>query len=237
MINTNLDAKTDRLWLYIILPIVVLTLAAFLTYGVYYGLQATQPEAVAGLPIGQVVFGQYLIIAIVEWALALSIIRRLKRAGIPLMMLIAPAGQPWRFRWLPALVMVVAFNGITAGMMFVLNQMSAGAMSTYAGLRLWQKLFLLVLVVVTASFCEELIWRGYIVSRLQARGKRPWAVILISAVAFALIHGDPIHWLFTFLVGLVTAWYYRRERNLVPLFIAHAIADLWSFAWGFFLAG
>jgi membrane protease YdiL (CAAX protease family) len=222
--DTNLDAKTDRLWLYIILPIVVLTLAAFLTYGVYYGLQATQPEAVAGLSIGQVVFGQYLIIAVVEWALALSIIRRLKRAGIPLMMLIAPDGQPWRFRWLPALAMVVAFNGITAG-----------AMSTYAGLRLWQKLFLLVLVVVTASFCEELIWRGYIVTRLQARGKRPWAVILISAVAFALIHGDPIHWLFTFLVGLVTAWYYRRERNLVPLFIAHAIADLWSFV--FFLAG
>jgi hypothetical protein len=30
---------------------------------------------------------------------------------------------------------------------------------------------------------------------------------------------------------MVTGSYYTRERKLIPLMVAHAIVDLWSFGW------
>ena len=40
---------------------------------------------------------------------------------------------------------------------------------------------------------------------------------------------------FTLLFGIVTGYYYVRERNLIPLMITHAMVDLWSFGWFLFL--
>jgi membrane protease YdiL (CAAX protease family) len=62
----------------------------------------------------------------------------------------------------------------------------------------------------------------------RLRGR--WTTVLLSALFFALIH-SPLHWAFTFLFGMVTGSYYTRERKLIPLMVAHAIVDLWSFGW------
>jgi len=72
--------------------------------------------------------------------------------------------------------------------------------------------------------------RDAALARLQARGRGRWTTILLSAVFFALIH-SPLHWPFTFLYGVVTGYYYIRERNLLPLMMTHAIVDFWSFGW------
>ena len=191
-----------------------------------------RPELATLLPAGQVTFGLYALIAIVEWSLALSILRRLRRAGGSPMDLLAPHGQPWRFRWLPTALMFVAVNAIMALMMVLLAalQSASPSFSYYDGLRRWQLLLFVVGIPMSAGFCEELIWRGYVITRLEARGRGRWTTLLLSAVSFALIH-SPLHWPFTFLFGVVTGYYYVRERNLLPLAITRARVDFWTFGW------
>jgi membrane protease YdiL (CAAX protease family) len=229
----RLSNRQDKLWVYTVLPIVVLFLGGIFAYGTYYALATVQPELVASIPLGQVTFGLYIFIAVVEWVLALSVIRKLRGAGGSAMDLIAPQGNPWRFRRLPAVLVFVGLNAIMALFMAVLSAFAG--FPYYEGLRLWQRLLFVIIIPITAGFCEELIWRGYVVTRLEARGRGQWATILLSAVSFALIHGSPIHWVFTFLIGIVAGYYYIRERNLVPLIISHAVVDLWSFGWYLFL--
>ena len=99
------------------------------------------------------------------------------------------------------------------------------------GLDMWRKIVMLTVLPFTAGFCEELIWRGYIFTQLEARGYGLAKAIVFSAISFALIHGItlPDKLLTTFLFGIVAGLYYARERNLIPLMIAHIVMDVWSF--------
>jgi membrane protease YdiL (CAAX protease family) len=228
----TLTTDQDRLWVYATVPIVVFLVAGTLAYGTYFALAAVRPEVTAALPGGQVTFGLYLLIAVVEWSLAASIILRLRRAGGSAIDLIVSRGDPARFKWLPAALMFVGTNAIMGLLMVTLAglEKASPGFSYYEGLRLWQSLLLVVVVTVSAAFCEELIWRGYVITRLEARGRRRGVAVLLSAVLFALIH-SPLHWPFTFLYGLLAGYYYGRERNLIPLMITHAFVNLWTFGW------
>ncbi len=229
---TELTTKQDRLLVYIIVPIVVFFFGGTLFYGTYYTLAAIQPERVASIPLGQITFAIYIMIAVMEWALAISIIRKLRQVGASVMDLIAPQGNPWRFRWLPAVLVFVGFNVLMAVFMTFLRALQGAPV--YEGLHFWQRVLFIVMIPITAGFCEELIWRGYVIPRLEARGRSRWAVIALAALSFALIH-SPLHWPLTFLIGLLAGYYYTCERNLVPLMISHAVSDLWSFGWFLFL--
>jgi len=46
----------------------------------------------------------------------------------------------------------------------------------------------IIMISVTAAFCEELIWRGYVITRLEARGRSRWSAMILATVSFALIH-------------------------------------------------
>ena len=46
------DARGDRLWVYAVLPAVILNAAGCIIFGAYYGLAAQQPEWVAGIGQG-----------------------------------------------------------------------------------------------------------------------------------------------------------------------------------------
>ena len=98
------------------------------------------------------------------------------------------------------------------------------------GLDTWQKIVMLTFLPLTAGFCEELIWRGYIFTQLETRGYGLAKAIVFSAISFALLHGVwlPDKLLTTFCFGIVAGFYYARERTLVPLMIAHIVMDVWS---------
>jgi len=232
-VGAKVGIKQDRLWVYMILPAVILNLGGVIVFGIYYGLASQRPEIVAGIGPGQFNFVLYLFINVVEWLFAISIIRKLRQADTPLMGLIAPRGDPWKFRWAPAVLLFFMFNAIFFAY-FALITRATWTWSMFEGLNIWQRLFLIGFIPVSAGFCEEVIWRGYIITRLEARGRRRWPAILLSATSFALIHGlMPDKLLVTFLIGIVTGLYFTEERNLIPLMVTHAIVDLWSF--GLFL--
>lgn len=227
--DRELTTRQDKSWAYMILPVVVLFLGSGAVYATYFALASAQPSLAAAVPLGQVTFAIYTFIAVIEWILAFTVIRKLRRASGSAMDLIAPCGDPWRFRWLPAILVFLTLNGIFVVFMGILSGFVG--FPYYEGLHLWQRLVFMVIIPITAGFCEELIWRGYVITRLEARGRGRWTAILLAAVSFALIHGSPFHWVFTFLFGIVAGFYYTRERNLVPLMISHAAVNLWSFGW------
>jgi membrane protease YdiL (CAAX protease family) len=219
------------LWVYTVLPAVILNIAAILIFGSYYALQATKPDLVSSIQPDQVQFLAYAVIFVVEWAFAIVLLRQQAARGRSLVSIMAPDGQILRFKWLPALALFTVFN-----LLFIIY---VPLVSTIYGgwprlnhLAVWQRAFIVLAVPIQAAFCEELIWRGHIIPGLKSRGRTNFAAVLLAALSFALIHGifliDKL--VLTFVLGLLTGFYYLRERNLLPLMISHFIADLWTFA-------
>jgi sodium transport system permease protein len=87
--------------------------------------------------------------------------------------------------------------------------------------------FLAALVFgVLPAFCEELFFRGFIlsgfVSAFRGKGAVARAVVLTS-VLFAVFHIFPEKWLPTFLVGLLLGFLAVRTGSIWPGIVAHAV--------------
>ncbi len=81
---------------------------------------------------------------------------------------------------------------------------------------------LTVVVALLGPFAEELMFRGYMQTRLLER-LPAWAAVGVSSLLFALMHLDPVHVLGVFPIGValgVVAW---RSRSLWPAVLAHAL--------------
>jgi len=166
---------------------------------------------------------QYLVF-IIEWVVAFIVIGRLRRQGLPLKGFIVPRKE---FRWIPAFLVFVSLNVLL--IVYLLYPLIP--IPSMGHLSLLQLLFFLALLPVTAGFVEELIWRGYFIEKLLAKGYSEWKTILFSSISFAFIHGLLVDKLIvTFLFGLIAGIYYLRERNLVVLMGIHTVVDIVGFA-------
>jgi membrane protease YdiL (CAAX protease family) len=86
-----------------------------------------------------------------------------------------------------------------------------------------------IAVSLSAGFCEELIFRGYLQRQFSALTDRVWLGILLQGIVFGLIH--PRGWrpvvvisLLGVLYGTLAGW----RRNLRPGILAHGWSDLWE---------
>ena len=86
------------------------------------------------------------------------------------------------------------------------------------------------LVSVTAGFCEELIFRGYVQRQLLALSRREWVAIPGQACIFGFFHAYQ-GWrpavtitVLGVLFGILAAW----RKTLKVGMIAHGWQDLWS---------
>lgn len=82
---------------------------------------------------------------------------------------------------------------------------------------------------ITVPIAEELVFRGYLLARLSKvdlsmRGKLPlvWPAVLISSLAFGLLHGA---WIAGTLAGLAYAWVRIRSDHIGDAIAAHAITN------------
>ncbi|MCD8011489.1 MAG: CPBP family intramembrane metalloprotease [Lachnospiraceae bacterium] len=100
----------------------------------------------------------------------------------------------------------------------LLGQAVSGIISEILGYKTWNivsesisstSLFYnLVTTVVAAPVCEELVCRKEIIDRMNRLGDRP--AILVSALLFALLHGNFYQFFYAFGVGLVLGYIYAR---------------------------
>lgn len=90
---------------------------------------------------------------------------------------------------------------------------------------------LLIFTCLTAGFTEELIFRGYLMPRLQLFFNKNYASILISSVLFGLMHigyGTIFQVLGPIMIGLVFAAHYQKFRNIKILIFCHFFWDFLS---------
>ncbi len=86
------------------------------------------------------------------------------------------------------------------------------------------------------ALCEELAFRGLILTGLQRR-YRPRTAVLLSSFLFALLHMNVFQFIPTFLLGVVLASLTTRCGSIFPSILFHALYNTFLLAPTLFLGG
>lgn len=78
-------------------------------------------------------------------------------------------------------------------------------------------------VMVGAPIVEETAFRGLLFAALRKRGIGAWATILITGVAFALFHFEPIRFFILLPIGVLYGWLRMRTGSLGAPIVAHMV--------------
>ncbi len=89
------------------------------------------------------------------------------------------------------------------------------------------------LLAALAGIGEELIFRGYLITRLERMGLPVWLAVLLPGLAFGLLH-SPGYGLISALskalfFGIPTGIYFIYRRRLAPLMLMHFMVDFGGF--------
>jgi membrane protease YdiL (CAAX protease family) len=80
-----------------------------------------------------------------------------------------------------------------------------------------------LMLMVGAPIAEELAFRGLLFAGLRKRGVRPVLTVVITAVAFALFHFEPMRLGILIVIGLVLGVARARSGSLGVSIVAHAV--------------
>ena len=85
-----------------------------------------------------------------------------------------------------------------------------------------------VLLSLSAGFCEEAVFRGYLQGQFQALWGRTWLAVLAQAVIFGISHGyqGVRNVIAITILGLFYGAVARWRRSLAPVMVAHAWTDI-----------
>jgi membrane protease YdiL (CAAX protease family) len=81
---------------------------------------------------------------------------------------------------------------------------------------------LALLIGATPALCEELLFRGYVQTRLTGRLGALWG-ILLSSLLFAAFHMDGVHIVAVFPLGCYLGLIAWRSGSLLPAMLAHFV--------------
>lgn len=80
----------------------------------------------------------------------------------------------------------------------------------------------LVAVIGWVPLCEEVVFRAGLMQTLLRCFTRPWLAVGVSAVVFAIVHGNPVQYPPALLMGVLLGWLYWRSQSLWPSVLMHA---------------
>lgn len=94
----------------------------------------------------------------------------------------------------------------------------------------------MITVILFAPLAEEIVFRGAILRRLLAffpysddAPYRPWIAIAVSALLFAVIHGNMAQGPHAFAIGALLGWIYYRTGSIIPGFAFHCVNNALPF--------
>lgn len=97
-------------------------------------------------------------------------------------------------------------------------------------------LYGILVTSLTAGICEEIVWRGYIQTRLERKfDGKTWMAVMIQAIHFGFWHFISVHTIFTAIFGFITGLIYVKTRKLAPIMIAHWLGDVIGFSTLYFM--
>lgn len=116
------------------------------------------------------------------------------------------------------------------GLLFMLFKMNSQSTVLNKALVLFKKSYLLLFFTcVTAGITEELIFRGYLLPRLELLLKNQKLAIIISSCVFGFMHygyGTLVNVIGPIVIGLILALQYEKYRNIKIVIICHFLWDL-----------
>ena len=81
---------------------------------------------------------------------------------------------------------------------------------------------LALMIGMTPAFCEEIVFRGYMQTRLT-KSVGPLAGILVASALFAAFHMDFVHVIAVFPLGVFLGWITWRSGSLFPAMLGHFV--------------
>ena len=84
-----------------------------------------------------------------------------------------------------------------------------------------------ITVVICAPIFEELVFRGFLLTRLRRFGS--WFAIITSGIMFGLFHQNHEQLFFATAFGILCAFVALRTRSIIPGIIAHVMLNGYSF--------
>ncbi len=90
--------------------------------------------------------------------------------------------------------------------------------------------FVLGIFIIAAlpAFCEEMLFRGVILSSLERKGK--WTAILLSALFFMLMHASPLQTVYQFILGVIMAFVAYKSRSVMTTMFIHFLNNFIAIA-------
>lgn len=96
-------------------------------------------------------------------------------------------------------------------------------------------LYGIIITPLTAGICEEIVWRGYLQTRLELKlGGRAGIAAAIQAILFGFWHFVSVHAVFTMVFSFISGLIYARVRRLTPLMVSHWLGDVIGFSTMYF---
>ena len=148
-----------------------------------------------------------------------------------------PASQLWNPQPLPSqLRSIFILFGIVAIALYAGTKLFApellfGFARTRPGL--WAAV--MVLYPVLSVYPQGVIYRSFLMHRYTTLFPSQWAMVLVSALAFAWLHiifRNPLAVVLTFGGGLLFAWRYQATGSLLTSSFEHALYGCWLFTVG-----
>lgn len=84
-------------------------------------------------------------------------------------------------------------------------------------------------IVVVAAVQEELLCRGLIYSRTRRYFDSKWIACLVSALVFALLHGNMTQGVYAFLIAILCVFVYDRYGRIGAPILLHGSANFISY--------
>ncbi len=87
---------------------------------------------------------------------------------------------------------------------------------------------MLFFIALTAGVTEELIFRGYLLTRMMQLFKNRNISIVVSSLLFSALHykyGSLHELIFAFLIGIIFSIYYIKYRNIKAVILTHFLID------------
>jgi sodium transport system permease protein len=185
----------------------------------FFGLAAREPATWADLAQTTLVL-QIALVAAPACLMAIILTRRPARALLlerPSFLLTVPAAMALAlllhptFLWLGEQIRVLyPINPAAMSKLVAIDEMFAAA-------PLWQ---VVLLVGLTPAICEELAFRGFILSGLRRIGHK-WGAIAVASLFFGLAHGILQQSLAACVVGLVLGYIAVKTGSLLPAMLYH----------------
>jgi len=133
-----------------------------------------------------------------------------------------PAAKPWRAAgWPLALPAVVALAVAESLLLAPLGLDDGGTMARYAAMLSSPPC--LLLLMVAGPVCEECVFREGVLRQLRESGLSARRAVLVSALLFAVVHGNPAQAVPALAAGLVFGFFYVSTGDVRLCAAAHIL--------------